>query len=221
MSTKTVTIIKVSLILAVMVLIAGCTVIPTGNKCDVDSDCGGNYCSDNLQKVVSSTCVGGRCEDVSTECKQSEICVADSSGVRCFPKDPDTNLPIMSCSLNTTTLKVGIDAFNPAIFMCGADCPEDSYCEDSCYCEKKEEILCNENTEESELFGDNLFDQTTNICTNNCPLGFECIDDCICEKFDCPDPVFTNNYFGGAPPIDGGFDDIYAMWLEDPQRGWT
>jgi len=218
MRTKTESIIKVSLILAVVVLIAGC--VPTGKKCDLDSDCGQGYCSDNQQKVINPTCVGGRCEDVSVECDESEICVADSLGVRCVSKDPDSGKARMSCSENSDTFTIlGINLYNPAIFVCGEDCPADSYCSDSCYCEKKEEISCSGNTDDSDLFGTNLFDQKFNRCADDCPGGFDCNAQCICDERPrppCPDPVFTSNYFGGAPLVDYDFDTLLDMWLDDP-----
>ncbi len=223
MKTKTETIIKVSLIIAGLVLIVGCSTIegiPTGKKCELDSDCGQAYCSDNQQKIVSPTCVEGRCEDISTECNESEICIADSLGVRCVSKDTDSGKGRMSCSENSDSFTIlGINPYNPAIYVCGADCPADSYCSDSCFCEKKEELSCSGNTDDLDLFGTNLFDQKTNRCADDCPGGFDCNDQCICEERPrppCPDPVFTSNYFGDTTPVDYDFATLLDMWLDDP-----
>jgi hypothetical protein len=267
MRTKTKAIIKVSLIIAIVVLIAGCTpgkgILP-GKKCDIDSDCGGAYCSENQRKAVSSTCLKGRCEATTIECAESEICVQDSLGVKCAMKDPDTNKPIMSCSINSTTLNtLGINSFNPGIYMCGDDCPADSYCTDTCYCEKKvkiscsentndtddlganlfnditfmcaadcpggyycsdacyceekEEISCNENTDDTDTFGENIFSETTERCADDCPRGSLCTGQCICNEYECPDPVFTTNYWGDAPLVDFDFEFLYSLWLANPR----
>lgn len=223
MRTYTKPIIKVSLALALVVLLAGCIPnngIPVGKKCDLDTDCGQGYCSNNQQKVNSPTCVNGKCENVSTECNESEICVADSLGVRCVPKDPDTNKPKLSCSENSDSISIlGINPFDSGFYVCSDDCPADSYCGGDCYCEKKEEISCSGNTDDSDLFGTNLFDQKTNRCANDCPGGFDCNAQCICEERPrppCPDPVYTTNYFGGAPTVDYDFDTLLDMWLDDP-----
>jgi len=218
MRIKTKLIIIVSLIIAVMVLMVGCT--PTRKKCDLDSDCGGDYCSENLQKVTISTCVEGRCQEVTAECNESEICVADSLGVRCVTKDPDTNKPRMSCSENSDTLNLlGINAFNPTYYVCGADCPADSYCSEDCYCEDKVEISCSGNTDDTILNGENIFDQRIEMCADDCPGGYDCNAQCVCEerpRNPCPDPVFTTNYFRNAPPVDYDFVTLADMWLDDP-----
>jgi hypothetical protein len=54
------------------------------------------------------------------------------------------------------------------------------------------------------------------MCSNDCPFGYDCGIDCLCEEHDCPDPVFTDNYFD-PPPIDMHLPDILDMWLEDPE----
>jgi hypothetical protein len=218
MRTKAEPIIKFLVMIAVVVLIAGC--VPTGKKCDLDSDCGGAYCSDNQQKVISPTCVGGRCEDASTECDESEVCVADSLGVRCETADPDTGKARFSCSDNTDTFSImGINAYNPTIYICGDDCAVDSYCTNDCYCEEKVEISCFGNSDDAELRGENIFDQRTEMCGDDCPGGHDCNTQCICEERPrppCPDPVFTSNYFGDAPQVDYDVDTLLEMWLDDP-----
>ncbi len=218
MVTRTKLIIIVSLLIAAMVLMIGCT--PTGKKCELDSDCGQAYCGDNLQKVISSTCVEGRCKEVTVECNESEICVADSLGVRCVTKYPDTNKARMSCSENSDSLNLlGINAFNPTIYVCGVDCPADSYCSNDCYCEEKVEISCIGNTDDAILNGENIFDQRIEMCGDDCPGGYDCNTQCVCEERPrppCPDPVFTTNYFHEAPPVDYDFKTLADLWLDDP-----
>jgi hypothetical protein len=223
MRTKKKPIIPVLLILAALVLVAGCVPIKgilTGKKCDIDTDCGEDYCNDDQQKIVSPTCVNGRCENKFTECSESEICIQDSLGVKCVRKDSDSSKGRLSCSENTDTFSIlGKNPYNPSIYVCKDDCPEDSFCSDSCFCEEKEEISCSRNTDDFNSSGTNQFDQRTKRCADDCPGGFDCNAQCICEerpRGPCPEPVFTTNYFGGAPPVDFDFETLYDMWLDDP-----
>jgi len=212
MRTKNKPILKILGILAGMALLVGCSPF-FGKKCEIDGDCGGDFCSENSRKTISSTCVDGRCQDISTECAETEICVADSRGVRCLPKDPITNKAILSCGNNTTM--PGFIPFNPAGYVCGDDCPADQYCNPDCICVLREKRSCSDNTDNVEVFGINIFDPTTEMCKDDCPFGFDCINDCVCEEYDCPDPVFTTNYWGDAPPVDASFDDLMDLWLEE------
>lgn len=221
MRTQIKPIIKVALIIAGLVLIAGCAplkgILP-GKKCGQDSDCGGAYCSENQRKAVSPTCVEGRCEATTTECDESEICVADSLGTGCLPKDPDTNKPIMSCTINSTSLNtLGIDAFNPAIYMCGDDCPEDSYCTNGCFCEKKEKISCSENTADTDAMGGNLFTDITFMCADDCPENHYCDDSCYCyekEEVSCNENTVETEAFG-----ENIFDVVQEMCGDDCPGG--
>lgn len=212
-------IIKVTslLLLLVVLLIAGCS----GKKCEIDSDCGQASCSENQRKALNQTCVDGRCETTTTECDDSEVCVADSLGVRCETADPDTGKARMSCSDNTDTFSImGINAFNPTIYICGADCPVDSYCSESCYCEEKVEISCSGNTDDAILNGENIFDQRIEMCADDCPGGHDCNTQCICEERPrppCPDPEFESNYFGEIP-VDYDFETLANLWLDDSRN---
>lgn len=216
MRIKTQAIIKVTLLLLVVLLIAGCS----GEKCDIDSDCGQDSCSENQRKALNQTCVDGRCETTTTECDDSEVCVADSLGVRCETVDPDTGKARMSCSDNTDTFSImGLNAYNPTIYICGDDCAADSYCTGDCYCEEKVELWCTMNTDTSNLSGTNPFDQRKNICADDCWGGYDCNDQCICEERPrppCPDPVLNTYYLRDAPPVDFDYDTLYEMWFDDP-----
>ena len=217
MKMKTESKIIISVFITLVILSVGCITpikgIQTRQKCDQDTECAGAFCSENFREVVIPTCVEGRCQDIATECADSEICVADSLGVRCLPKDPITNKAILSCANNT--INPGLLPFNPEGYVCGDDCPEDSFCNPDCICVLKETLSCSENTDDFLDFGLSLFDQKTNMCMDDCPLGFDCIVGCVCEEYNCPDPVFTDNYFD-PPPIDASYDDLMLTWLEDP-----
>lgn len=170
MKTKTEPTIKVPAIIAAVVLLVGCTSIigaPALNECELDSDCGQAYCSENFRKLVSSTCVEGKCVEDVTECDESEICVQDSRGVRCEEKEPP-----------------------------------------------KQTLSCCDNSKTTFLSGQNPFHPTDHICGDDCPVGFNCNDQCICE---CPDPVFTDNYWGNAPQVDLDFDTLHDQWKNDPE----
>jgi hypothetical protein len=218
MGTNRGTILRIAITLVVVSLLTACDGFLPGKKCAQNGDCGQPYCSENFTQIVSPTCVEGRCQDIVTECSAAEICVADSRGVQCLPKDPDTGKPIISCSTVTTTLNtLGINPFDPTIFMCSDDCPVDSFCNADCLCEEREEVFCGENTLDTEDFGGlNPFNAKTEMCTDDCPAGFYCDVFCICEEHVCPDPVFTDNYFD-PPLITTNFDDFMDYWLKDPE----
>jgi hypothetical protein len=156
MRTKTESVSIIMVIISAVVLIAGCKGIPSGEKCQLDADCGGDYCSEDFRKAVSPACVEGKCQGITTACDETEICVADSRGVRCLPKDPNTNKAILSCSSNT--INPSLNPFNPAGYVCKDDCAADSFCNESCICEEKEILSCSENTEDFEDYGLSLFD---------------------------------------------------------------
>ena len=216
MRIKTQAIIKVTLLLLVVLLLAGCS----GKKCEIDSDCGVASCSENQRKALNQTCVKGRCEITTTECDDSEVCVADSLGVRCETADPDTGKARMSCSDNSDTFSImSLNAYNPTIYICRDDCAADSYCTNDCYCEEKAEISCSWNSDDAESRGENYFDQRTEICADDCPGGYDCNAQCVCEERPrppCPDPVFTTNYFREAPPVDYDYETLADLWFDDP-----
>jgi len=160
-------IIKVSVLIAVVVLITGCA----GNECEIAADCGQAYCIENFRKLVSPTCANGKCIEDVTECDESDICVQDSKGVRCEDKIPPTPTP-------------------------------------------KPVLSCGDNSISSFISGQNPFRLANHICGDDCQIGFTCNDQCVCE---CPDPVFTNAYFGGAPDVDIDFDTLRDQWKNDPE----
>jgi len=217
MRIKTRAAIKVTLLMLLVVLvIAGCS----GKKCEIDSDCGVASCSENQRKALNQICVDGRCEITTTECDDSEVCVADSLGVRCETADPDTGKARMSCSDNTDTFSImGLNAYNPTIYICGDDCAADSYCTNECYCEEKAEISCSWNSDDAESRGENYFDQRTEMCGDDCPGGYDCNPQCICEERPrppCPEPVLNTYYLRDAPPVDFDFDTISEVMFDDP-----
>lgn len=194
-----------------LVLMAGCKTV---QQCDTNGDCGGVNCSENREMIVSSTCVDGKCIQETTECETSEICVQDSRGALCLPKDPDTNNPIISCSSNT--INPMVLSLNPANFICADDCPADSFCNNSCVCELKSDISCVLNTANTDAAGVNVFDATIEMCGDDCPSGSACSGQCLCEEYDCPEPIFTDNYFDPPEPIP--FDTLFENWLLGPEH---
>jgi hypothetical protein len=215
MRIRTIFFINVAVLFGVAVLISGCA----GKKCRTDSDCGGYFCSENLTKAVSPTCVKGRCQDITTECSDTKICVADSLGANCLAKDPVTNKAFMSCDNNTDNTNIlGFNQFNTEGYTCTDDCPKDHFCNEACNCEKMEELSCSWSTAAHKQSGINPFNQRTNICTDDCPGVFNCNNQCLCEqrpRDQCPDPVFTNNYFD-PPPVEFELEEIYAALFPDP-----
>jgi len=193
MWSKTKPLIKAALLIAVVLLIAGCR----GKKCEIGSDCGGDHCSENFRKSVSRTCVDGRCETTTTECDDTEICVQDSRGASCYPKDPDTSKPLISCGNNT--INPNVLAFNPTDFICSDDCPADSFCNNSCICEAKALKGCLNNTENTEAAGVNVFESQTEMCADDCPADYYCDDTCSCEEkeeISCIENTDDTNTFG-------------------------
>lgn len=210
---KTKPFIKAALLIAVVLLIAGCT----GQKCEGDSDCGQGYCSDDQRTMISPTCVDGNCSNISTECSETEICVAGELGASCLPMDPDTSKAIISCS--NPKINPYVPDFDQTVFVCFDDCPGDYFCTDSCYCEKKVEISCIENTDYNETEGENIFDRKTEMCGDDCPGGYDCNAECICEERPrppCPEPEFEVNSPNEAPHIDYDVKTLTSLWLDDP-----
>jgi hypothetical protein len=140
MRTKAESIIKISILLLVIAIIAGCNQtkpISSGKDCKSNQDCGGDYCSENFRKLVRQSCVGGHCVEEVTECEDSDICVQDSTGVECKPKDFDVkrNLPCTENSKNTFLDFQGLNRYNPADHICMDDCPAGFNCNADCICE--------------------------------------------------------------------------------------
>jgi len=180
-------------LIAVMVLLAGCS----GKKCKIDSDCGGDYCSNNLQNSVSLSCVEGICKKSTSECSDSEICVASSTGAECLPKDPDSGKPLISCGNNT--INPIVLTFNPTDLICSDDCSADSFCNNSCICEAKALVGCLNNTENTEAAGVNVFESRTQMCADDCPGDYYCDDTCSCEEkeeISCNQNTTDTNTFG-------------------------
>jgi hypothetical protein len=146
-----------------VVLIAGCTpgkgILP-GKKSDIDLDCGGDYCSENFSKIVRSTYVDGKCVEEVTECDQSEICVADSTGVECEVRE----LAKLSCSENSKNTyldPLGKNIFDKAFHICGDDCPVGFDCNAQCICECPAPVFINTyfTPIQPDLDFDTLYDQ--------------------------------------------------------------
>jgi len=165
------TIFKVSVLIFTLLLITGCAGNPAGNKCEIGTDCGQAYCSENFRKLVSPACDEGKCIDDVTECDETDICVQDSIGVRCEPIIPPTPTP-------------------------------------------KPVLSCGDNSISTFISGQNPFRPANQICGDDCQIGYTCNDQCTCE---CPDPVFTNAYFGGVPEVDLDFETLRDQWQNDPE----
>jgi len=131
-------IIKVSVLIAAVVLFTGCTGNPAGNECEVDSDCGQPFCSENLTQFTSQTCTDGKCVFDVTECEDYEICMQDSRGVRCEPKVTPTPTPkprLSCCDNSISTFISGQNPYRPVDHVCVDDCPIGFNCGDQCTCE--------------------------------------------------------------------------------------
>jgi hypothetical protein len=142
MRPKTTPIFRISVLLAAVILIAGCTPgkgFLTGKKSDIDLNCPGDYCSENFRKVVRVTNVDGKCVEEVTECDSSEICVADSTGVECEPKIID--LPCSQNSKNVYLDPLDKNSYDPAIHICQDDCPAGFTCNAECICECPEPVF--------------------------------------------------------------------------------